>query len=202
MLIEKRPFAEGSREGDLLATVNKELSQMIGLVSDLLDLSRLQAGRQVLELAPHEVRDVLESARQRFALKATEQGTDLALIGDAEALATRIRIDRARFDRILDNLIDNALRYTPAAGRIDLRARGRRRQVMIEVADSGCGIEYAHQHRVFEPFVQVAGHHGGAGLGLAICKEIVQQHGGRVGLRSVPGQGATFSIEMPADWVT
>lgn len=200
MLTEKAPFAAGSREGDLLATVDEELSRLMRLVNDLLDLSRLQAGRPALELAPHEVRELLESARQRFELNATDQGVHLTLVGEEEALASCIQIDRTRFDRVLDNLIGNALRYTPATGRVALRARCSPRRVMIDVADTGCGIDYAHQHRVFEPFVQVAGRGGGAGLGLAICKEIVQQHGGRIGLQSIPGQGATFSIELPRVW--
>jgi len=200
MLTEKAPFAADSREGDLLATVDEELSRLMRLVNDLLDLSRLQAGRPALELAPHEVRELLESARQRFELNATDQGVHLTLVGEEEALAACIQIDRTRFDRVLDNLIGNALRYTPATGRVALRARCSPRRVTIDVADTGCGIDYAHQHRVFEPFVQVAGRGGGAGLGLAICKEIVQQHGGRIGLQSIPGQGATFSIELPRVW--
>lgn len=200
MLTEKMPFIEGSREGDLLATVNEELSRLMRLVNDLLDLSRLQAGRQALELAPHAIRELLESARQRFELNAAERDIHLTSSGEETGSASFIRVDRTQFDRVLDNLISNALRYTPAGGRVDLGVHCSRHRVVIEVADTGCGIDYAYQHRVFEPFVQVAGHGGGAGLGLAICKEIVQQHGGRIGLRSAPGQGATFSVELPRDW--
>jgi NtrC-family two-component system sensor histidine kinase KinB len=200
MLTEKTPFIEGSREQELLTTVNEELNRLMRLVNDLLDLSRLQASRQALELVPHEVGELLESARQRFELNATERGIQLALAAAGEGLAPTVRVDRTQFDRVLDNLISNALRHTPAGGRIDLRARCSTRGVTIEVADTGSGIEYAHQHRVFEPFVQVDGHGGSAGLGLAICKEIVQQHGGRLGLQSRPGHGATFFIELPRDW--
>lgn len=67
---------------------------------------------------------------------------------------------------------------------------------MLEVADTGCGIDYAQQRRVFEPFVQVGGNGGGAGLGLALSQEIVQQHGGTIGVQSVLGQGATFFIRL------
>lgn len=199
MLTEKRPFAEGSREADLLATVNEELGRMMRLVNDLLDLSRLQAGRQALELASLTVRELLESARQRFEISATERGIQLSLAAEREGLASAVRVDRAQFDRVLDNLISNALRYTSTGDRIDLSARCNRLWVMIDVADTGCGIDYAYQHRVFEPFVQAAAGRGGggAGLGLAICKEIVQQHGGRIELQSTPGWGATFSIELP-----
>ena len=200
MLTEKTPFAAGSREQDLLATVNEELNRLMRLVNDLLDLSRLQAGRQALELESYPVRELLESARQRFELNATARGIQLSLAAEREGLASSIRVDRTQFDRVIDNLISNALRYTVAGDRVDLSARCTRRWVTIEVADTGCGIDYAYQHRVFEPFVQGAGPGGGAGLGLAICKEIVQQHGGRIGLQSVPGQGATFSIELPRDW--
>lgn len=201
MLTEKTPFAEGSREWDLLVTVNEELSRLMRLVNELLDLSRLQASRQALDLVPHEVRELLESARQRFELNATERGIRLALMEEGEGLAALVRVDRTQFDRVLDNLISNALRYTRAAGRVDLCARCSRRRVMIEVADTGCGIDYAYQHRVFEPFVQVASQGGGVGLGLAICQEIVLQHGGRINLQSAPGQGATFTIELPRAWI-
>lgn len=200
MLTEKTPFAEGSREWDLLATVNEELNRLMRLVNDLLDLSRLQASRQTLDLTPHTVRELLESARQRFELNATAHGIQLNLAAEREGLASCIRVDRTQFDRVIDNLISNALRYTSVGNRVDLSVRCTRHWVTIEVADTGCGIDYAYQHRVFEPFVQGAGPGGGAGLGLAICKEIVQQHGGRIGLQSAPGQGATFSIELPRDW--
>lgn len=201
MLTEKMPFAAGSREGDLFATVNEELNRLMRLVNDLLDLSRLQAGRQALELASHAVRELLESAQQRFELDATARGIQLSLAAEREGLASSIQVDRTQFDRVLDNLMSNALRYTSTGGRIDLSVRCTRRWVTIEIADTGCGIDYAYQHRVFEPFVQGAGHSGGAGLGLAICKEIIQQHGGRIGLQSAPGQGTTFSIELPRHWV-
>ena len=69
---------------------------------------------------------------------------------------------------------------------------------MITVSDTGQGIDYAHQQRIFEPFVQVSSSGDGAGLGLAMCKEIVQQHGGRIGLRSAPQRGSTFTITLPA----
>lgn len=200
MLTEKAPFTEGSREQELLTTVNEELNRLMRLVNDLLDLSRLQAGRQALELVPQEIGEILESARQRFALTAGERDIRLALTADGEDLTAIVRIDRAQFDRVLDNLISNALRHTPAGGQIDLRASRSARGVTIAVADNGDGIDYAHQHRVFEPFVQVTEHSGGAGLGLAICREIVEQHGGRIGVQSRPGHGATFTIALPRNW--
>ncbi|MBS1224678.1 MAG: hypothetical protein H6R24_1356 [Proteobacteria bacterium] len=149
MLTEKAPFAADSREGDLLATVDEELSRLMRLVNDLLDLSRLQAGRPALELAPHEVRELLESARQRFELNATDQGVHLTLVGEEEALAACIQIDRTRFDRVLDNLIGNALRYTPATGRVALRARCSPRRVTSSMAAASGYSPYPARARRF-----------------------------------------------------
>ncbi|MNJ24685.1 Alginate biosynthesis sensor protein KinB [compost metagenome] len=97
----------------------------------------------------------------------------------------------------MDNLLDNAVRHTPVAGSIRLHARWHAERVIISVEDSGEGIAYSQQGRIFEPFVQVGRKKGGAGLGLALCKEIVQLHGGRMGVYSRPGQGTQFYMALP-----
>ena len=108
----------------------------------------------------------------------------------------RLQADQAQLDRVLDNLIDNALRHTARDGQIRLQARRHGERVIISVEDNGEGIAYGQQGRIFEPFVQVGRKKGGAGLGLALCKEIVQLHGGRMGVYSRPGQGTQFYMAL------
>ncbi|MGI9331530.1 MAG: ATP-binding protein [Gammaproteobacteria bacterium] len=195
MLSERSPFAEGSREHELWETVNEELKRLMELVNDLFDLSRFQAGRQELNRVDCEIGDLLGSARQRFELPASDKHIELAV--DCANEDSHIEIDRALFDRVLDNLVGNALRHTPEGGRVALGARQAGRRLILKVADTGSGVDAAQRKRIFEPFVQASERSGGAGLGLSICKEIVQLHGGQIALSGGRGEGATFTISLP-----
>ncbi len=196
LLGEKLNFAPGSRDEELFRTVETELARMITLLGDLLDLSRLRAGAAALDRLPVMLEDVLAGARQRFAIAASQKGIELGI--DMERGLPHVSLCRSAFDRVLDNLITNALRYTPRRGSITLSACRRDERILIAVADSGEGIPYAPQALVFQPFVQIGNRRGGAGLGLAICREIVQQHGGEIRVSSLPRRGATFTISLPA----
>lgn len=195
MLAEKSPFGPASRERELLDTVIEELDRLTRLVNDLFDLSRLQADRLPLEPDTCDPAELLESARQRFALEAEQHAVALRM--ELADDLPEVVIDPNQFARVLDNLLSNALHQTPTGGTLTLGARRRGQKLVIEVADTGSGIDYAHQRRIFEPFVQASESGRGAGLGLAICREIVQQHRGRITLHSVPGQGTTFRVELP-----
>ncbi|UCJ17423.1 PAS domain-containing protein [Pseudomonas sp. MM211] len=195
LLRERSKFAEESREADLVRIVDEEMERLVHLIEDLLNFSRYQSGVQKLELAPCDIPDLLEHAAKRHADKAQTRQVRLALeTGDA---LPRIHLDRAQIDRVLDHLIDNALRHSPEAGNIRLLAQRQDDRLLISVEDEGEGIAYGQQARLFEPFVQIGRKKGGAGLGLALCKEIVQLHGGRIGAESQPGQGARFHMALP-----
>lgn len=191
---ERAHFAEDSREADLLDTVNEEMQRLMQLINDLLNFSRYQNGLQKLSLAPVSVEELLEQARLRFADSAQEKGIELLV--EVQAPLPWLQADQPQLDRVLDNLIDNALRHTGADGQIRLQARRHGERVIISVEDNGEGIAYGQQGRIFEPFVQVGRKKGGAGLGLALCKEIVQLHGGRMGVYSRPGQGTQFYMAL------
>ncbi|KJZ63982.1 ATP-binding protein [Pseudomonas fluorescens] len=191
---ERAHFAKDSREADLLDTVNEEMQRLMQLINDLLNFSRYQNGLQKLTLAPCSSEDLLEQARERFAGRAEEQGIDLLV--EVQGPLPRLQADQPQLDRVLDNLIDNALRHTTSGGQIRLQARRHGERVIISVEDNGEGIAYGQQGRIFEPFVQVGRKKGGAGLGLALCKEIVQLHGGRMGVYSRPGQGTQFYMAL------
>jgi two-component system, NtrC family, sensor histidine kinase KinB len=191
---ERAHFPQDSREADLLDTVNEEMQRLMQLINDLLNFSRYQNGLQKLVLAPCSIEELLEQARQRFISGAEEKG--IALLTEVQGPLPRLQADQAQLDRVLDNLIDNALRHTAPGGSIRLQARRHGDRVIISVEDNGEGIAYGQQGRIFEPFVQVGRKKGGAGLGLALCKEIVQLHGGRMGVYSRPGQGTQFYMAL------
>ncbi|RON42639.1 ATP-binding protein [Pseudomonas frederiksbergensis] len=191
---ERAKFPQDSREADLLDTVNEEMQRLMQLINDLLNFSRYQNGLQKLTLGPCSIEDLLEQAQGRFAGEAAQKGIELLV--EVQGPLPRLQADQAQLDRVLDNLIDNALRHTAADGQIRLQARRHGERVIISVEDNGEGIAYGQQGRIFEPFVQVGRKKGGAGLGLALCKEIVQLHGGRMGVYSRPGQGTQFYMAL------
>jgi NtrC-family two-component system sensor histidine kinase KinB len=191
---ERTHFAEASREADLLNTINEEMQRLMQLINDLLNFSRYQNGLQKLTLAPCSIEDLLDQARARFAGPAQEKGIELLV--EVQGPLPRLQADQAQLERVLDNLIDNALRHTSRDGLIRLQARRHGERMIISVEDNGEGIAYSQQGRIFEPFVQVGRKKGGAGLGLALCKEIVQLHGGRMGVYSRPGQGTQFYMAL------
>ena len=195
LLQERLHFTPDSREADLLNTVTEEMQRLMQLINDLLNFSRYQNGLQKLKLSPCSIEQLLDQAKSRFDEQAQEQGIMLML--DIQEPLPRLHADASQLDRVLDNLLDNALRHTPENGLIRLQGRRHGERVIISVEDNGEGIAYGQQGRIFEPFVQVGRKKGGAGLGLALCKEIVQLHGGRMGVYSRPGQGTQFYMALP-----
>ncbi|MDU9393438.1 ATP-binding protein [Pseudomonas sp. zfem002] len=195
LLRERVRFPEQSREGDLLDTIGEEMQRLTQLINDLLNFSRYQSGQQKLERSVCALDELLERARTRHAEAAATRQIDLQL--ELGTPLPRIQADIAQLDRVLDNLLDNAIRHTGSGGRIRLQARRHGERVIISVEDSGEGIAYSQQGRIFEPFVQVGRKKGGAGLGLALCKEIVQLHGGRMGVYSRPEHGTQFYMTLP-----
>ena len=195
LFMERARFDPQSRETDLLNTVNEEMQRLMQLINDLLNFSRYQNGMQKLTLAPCDLPDMLEDARTRFAARAAAKGIELQV--DLQPPLPVLNADQPQLERVIDNLLDNALRHTASGGQIRLQARRHGERVIISIEDNGEGIAYGQQGRIFEPFVQVGRKKGGAGLGLALCKEIVQLHGGRIGVYSRPGQGTQFYMALP-----
>ncbi|MDO7925973.1 KinB sensor domain-containing domain [Pseudomonas sp. KFB-139] len=195
LLQERLHFAAESREADLLNTITEEMQRLMQLINDLLNFSRYQNGLQKLKLAPCPIKHLLEEARGRFEEQAREHNITLML--DIQEPVPHLHADQTQLERVLDNLLDNALRHTPENGLIRLQARRHGERAIISIEDNGEGIPYGQQGRIFEPFVQVGRKKGGAGLGLALCKEIVQLHGGRMGVYSRPGQGTQFYMALP-----
>ena len=195
LLQERLQFAAESREADLLNTVDEEMHRLLRLINDLLNFSRYQNGLQTLELSTCGLGALLQQTQQRFTTQAAELQISLAC--EVHGDLPDVQIDPLQIERVLDNLIGNALRHSHPGGHIRLQARQQDDRVVLSVEDNGEGIPYRQQARIFEPFVQVSRKKGGAGLGLALCKEIIQLHGGQIGVHSRAGQGAQFYVALP-----
>lgn len=197
LLLEHAADGLAERDRDLLRAAQEEVCRMKALVGDLLELARSEVGRIDLEFRTVQVRSLFENVAGIFRSQAEMHGVNLIVELDAEL--PEVRADAAKVTWVLTNLISNALRYVPRGGHIALLARKSGPQVQLSVRDDGPGIHPDDQVRIFEKFVQGRGQiGGGAGLGLAICKEIVRAHGGRIWVDSSLGTGSTFSFTLPA----
>ena len=201
-----RGFVEALEDGGVedppiarrfLERIRSAADRMTALVSDLLELSRLESGERPPSwerVAPEEVVDDVIAALG--ALAAAKQ-IEIAAHVDAPAFET----DRERLRGVLENLVENALKYTPAGGHVSVSARADDGSVVFEVADDGPGIGAEHLPRLFERFYRVdkarSRELGGTGLGLSIVKHLVESLGGAVSVRSEPGRGSQFSVRFP-----
>ena len=180
--------------------IYNESARMHRMALDLLDLARLEAGTADLKMAAVDVGVLLRSIVEKFSPQAAQAGVDLQLHVPDNLPA--LMADGDRLAQVFTNLVDNALKFTPANGHVTLSAKKVGVELELSVTDSGFGVESEALSRLFDRFYQVdssrargAGH--GAGLGLAIVKEIVQAHGGKIGVRSQVGHGTTFTIQLP-----
>jgi signal transduction histidine kinase len=175
-------------------------SRRIGLlVEQLLEAAKLEAGQVAIHVEPFPIGELLQDVVQKFALAARDRG--VALEVDAMAAATMVSGDIALIERVLDNLIDNALRHTPAGGRVTVQSEPRGEQVRVAVTDTGGGLTHEEAKRVFDRFFRGdpgrSSRSGQSGLGLAIVKSILELHGSDVAVESQPGHGARFYFELP-----
>jgi signal transduction histidine kinase len=162
-------------------------------IDNVLDMALMDAGELALSLGDVRVDTLLEDTRERWRSQA--QGEGLKIVIDCPGNIGLIRADMTRLQDVLDHLMRNALRQTPAGGVITLAAARGLGEVQIQVADTGRGIPFQVQAHIFDRFV--GRDRGGPGLGLALVKALVELHGGWVALESEPGQGAVFTCHLP-----
>jgi PAS domain S-box-containing protein len=185
------------RDRRSVAVIERSVERANRLIQDLLDTTRIEAGALSVELNELSAAEVLSDAAEVGRPLAT--GASLELRLDVAAELPRISADRTRLLQVFENLVGNAVRYTPPGGRITLGASAKPGEALFWVADTGAGIAAEDLPRVFDRFWKAKGsaQQSGAGLGLAICKGIVEAHAGRLWVESVPGRGTTFSFTIP-----
>ncbi len=183
-----------------LAVISDETSRLKRVLEQLLALSRIDAGAWVLRPAPLAVSDYVESLREKFLPQAAEKGIELR----AEPCLgiPQVETDRDALEQVMHNLVDNAIKFTPTGGEVVLSAEPTPAGgVRLQVRDNGQGIPQEELQHIFERFARVersrSQRYGGAGLGLALARELIGLLGGSITVRSQPGSGTTFSVELP-----
>ena len=186
---------------ELVRVIHDESLRMGRLVHNLLDLARMEAGHLEMRCEEVELREVAERVVRKFSALAKEQGVQLKPCWDDEDFRLYCA-DEDRLEQVLTNLLDNAITHTPSGKAISLRMRGGKDEVAVEVADEGTGIKPEDLPYIFERFykadkARTRGSGGGTGIGLAIVKNIIDAHQGKITVNSTPGEGTTFSITLP-----
>jgi signal transduction histidine kinase len=201
--------AAGAKLSHYFARIDQSGERLLALLNDLLDLSRLETARMHYEFGEHDLLPVLHGALTEFESMARTAGVRLSLAGAQGA--TRTRCDPMRIGQVLRNLLSNAIKFTPSGGQVYVTLRGGAaatpdgeqaipHALLIEVHDTGVGIPESELEAIFGKFIQSSrtrSNAGGAGLGLAICREIVRAHGGLLSARNRVEGGAVFTVALP-----
>lgn len=198
-LIEGGIVEHGSDEClDLIMVARQSADRLIRLINDMLDLKKLEAGKIELDLISLSPRDVVQASIEGISAMADEAGV---LITSEVTTSCRFLGDYDRVIQILTNLVSNAIKFSRAGGTVAINAQRIDGSVRFAVTDEGCGIPSHEVHKLFGKFQQLDSsdtrQKGGSGLGLSICKALVEQHGGTIGLHSEVDKGSTFYFDLP-----
>ena len=183
---------------ELIGIAHRHCERLVRLADDMLDIQKIEAGVLALDRVRQPVRPLLDEAVLAMRPLARERGVALACAGaGADGMEPVADVDRDRLLQVLTNLLSNAIKFSPPGSAASVSAAALPDGVRIVVADQGRGIPEAFRARLFQRFAH-QGSGGGSGLGLSICKGIVEQHGGRIAVASEEGRGTTFVIDLPA----
>jgi signal transduction histidine kinase/ActR/RegA family two-component response regulator len=198
VLLERMFGDINERQEEYLRDIWSSGKHLLELLNEILDLSKVEAGQMQLDVTTFPVREALEYAlamlRERALLHQVELDLDVAVdVGVVEA-------DELRFKQVVLNLLTNAVKFTPDGGRIVVRARSQEGELLVAVTDTGIGIPEEDRERIFESFQQGgrgASNEEGTGLGLTVCRRMLELHGGRIWIESEVGKGSTFTFALP-----
>jgi signal transduction histidine kinase len=196
-LLRKDACWDPQTQQESLEVILEEADRLNHLIDDLLDASRLEAGKLSLEIEQVALDELAERVTERFRTQ-----TDAHDIGfDFVSHFPIVNGDPTRLEQVLKNLLSNAIKYSPEVGRIEVTGRHTPEEVIVTVSDQGVGIPFEEQPHIFESFFRGSREHqqqtSGAGLGLYLAKAIVEAHDGRIWVESNPGEGAAFSFAIP-----
>ena len=198
--LDARMFGElNDKQAEYIRDIHASGQHLLSLINDILDLSKVEAGRMELELSELDVASAVEGAMGLVRERAARSG--IALAAEVAPDVASVRADPRRVKQVLLNLLSNAVKFTPAKGHVTVRARRTAGGVEIAVADTGIGIAPEDHTRIFEEFRQVGTDYTrkaeGTGLGLALTRRLVELHGGTIRVESAPGAGSTFTFTLP-----
>jgi len=197
-VLEGRLFGElNDKQAEYISDIHTSGRHLLTLINDILDLSKIEAGRMDLQVTPVVLTDLVRNSVALLRERATRQ--KIALTLDVEPTIGVVDADERMVKQVLFNLLTNALKFTPEGGRVSLAARGNENEAQISVRDDGVGIAAADLDRIFQEFQQVGTSHlqEGTGLGLAISRRFVELHGGSLRVESELGRGSTFTFTLP-----
>jgi signal transduction histidine kinase len=198
-VLYERMFGDiNEKQAEYLGDILESGRHLLSLINDILDLSKIEAGRMELEPSDFHLPSAIENTLILVRERAQRRGVELGRTIDG-TLGT-VRGDERKVKQVLLNLLSNALKFTPEGGRIDVRARAHDGVAEISVIDTGVGIAADDQQAVFEEFKQVGSASKkveGTGLGLAISRKFIELHGGKIWVESEVGKGATFTFTLP-----
>ncbi|MBC7911881.1 MAG: HAMP domain-containing protein [Pyrinomonadaceae bacterium] len=197
LLLEGAAGALNDKQCEVLQACREDCERLEKLMRDLLDLSKIESGESAPHLLSISAHKLITTAGE--SLRPQVEAKDIKFIVEAPPDLSMVMADRVQIERVISNLVGNAVRHTQRGGEIRLTAAPRDASVAISVKDSGRGIPPEYLARIFDKFVQVPNApFGGAGLGLAISKQLVEAHGGQISVHSEPGYGSTFTFTLPA----
>jgi two-component system, NtrC family, sensor histidine kinase KinB len=195
LLLERAVGELTEKQVEVLSACREDCERLDKLMRDLLDVSRIEAGESKPRLELIKTRDLINDAIKEFRPQVESKGLDFSV--EAAFDLPPVMADRSQVERVLSNLVVNAMRYTKH-GEIKIIVQPRGNSVAVSVSDTGSGIPQEYLPHIFDKFVQVPGAAtGGAGLGLAIAKLIVEAHGGQISVQSERGKGSTFTFTLP-----
>lgn len=181
---------------ETFAMVNRNTARLQQLVDELLELSRLESGKVTINLRSDGILDYLKAFVHSF--ESLAESKKIALTAEFPEDTSGVHYDVEKLQRIISNLLSNAIKYTPAGGTVAFRSRLENHTLKFSIVDSGKGIAASEIDHIFERFYRVEGsEEKGSGIGLALCKELVDLMGGSISVKSEPGSGTTFSVDLP-----
>ena len=192
LLLDEKVGELNEKQVDLLLAAREDSDRLHEILANLLDISRIVSGKVQMELVTISPQTLVMDAIEPYRRSAQDQG--VAITVELRGDLPDVRVDTNRINHVFGNLLSNALRYTAPGGTISIAARAEEECVRFSISDTGAGIPSPYLPRIFEPFFRVPGQgqDAGAGLGLAIAKEIVEAHGGKIAVESQEGKGTTF----------
>jgi two-component system phosphate regulon sensor histidine kinase PhoR len=201
LVLEARRTELPARVSEGIGRIELETSRLVQMVDELLDLATIEQGEAPLRIEPVDLGAVVSETLDRLRGYAEHHSVSLRAEISADLRARTVSGDGERLGQILVNVVDNAIRYSPAGGEVVVHVRPSESEVVIAIADQGAGIAHADLERIFERFYKGdrarSRGRGGTGLGLAIARHIAERHGGRMWARSEPGKGAQLFLALP-----